>query len=94
MEGIAARLPALCGPDPEPTLLHGDTQQNNFVSAPDGAAVIDVAPYFGHAEVDLAYVDVFAPVGPELLSAYATARAGRPGVRGRRELWRLPRTSG
>jgi len=25
---------------------------NNFVSTADGAAVIDVAPYFGHPEAD------------------------------------------
>ncbi len=29
------------------------------------AVVIDVAPYFGHPEVDLALVDVFSPVEPE-----------------------------
>jgi fructosamine-3-kinase len=28
----AERLPALCGPNAAPSLLHGDPQQNNFVS--------------------------------------------------------------
>jgi fructosamine-3-kinase len=90
VEGIAARLASLCGPDPAPALLHGDSQQNNFVSGPDGAAVIDVAPYFGHPEVDLAFVDVFSPVGPELFGAYALLAPVDPGFAGRRELWRLP----
>ena len=40
-ERVAARLPSLCGPDPVPALLHGDAQQNNFVSTADGAAVIE-----------------------------------------------------
>ena len=90
VEGMAARLPSLCGPDPVPALLHGDSQQNNFVSGPGGAAVIDVAPYFGHPEVDLAFVDVFSPVAPELFGAYAQFGQVDPGFADRRELWRLP----
>ena len=89
VEQIAARLPLLSGPDQVPALLHGDSQQNNFVSGPDGATVIDVAPYFGHPEVDLALVDVFSPVQPELFSAYAQLAPVDPGFAGRRELWRL-----
>ncbi|HTU03982.1 MAG TPA: fructosamine kinase family protein, partial [Trebonia sp.] len=57
---VVLRLPALCGPDPVPTLLHGDAQQNNFVSTADGAVAIDVAPYFGHPEADLALVDNYS----------------------------------
>jgi fructosamine-3-kinase len=89
-EQVAARLPALCGPDPVPALLHGDAQQNNFVSTADGAAVIDVAPYFGHPEADLALVDCFSPVDPALLRAYGRLAPLDPGFAGRRELWRLP----
>src|SRR6266568_7885734 len=37
VEQIAARLPDLAGPDPRPSLLHGDAQQNNFVSTAAGA---------------------------------------------------------
>jgi fructosamine-3-kinase len=60
-----------------------------FVSGPDGATVIDVALYFGHPEVDLALVDVFSPVQPELFSAHAQVAPVNPGFAGRRELWRL-----
>src|ERR1700722_16113566 len=88
-ERIMARLPVLCGPDPVPALLHGDAQQNNFVSMADGAAVIDVAPYFGHPEADLALVECFTPAGPELLRAYARLAAPEPGFPGRRGLWRV-----
>jgi Ser/Thr protein kinase RdoA (MazF antagonist) len=34
MQRVIGRLPALCGPQPRPSLLHGDAQQNNFVSTP------------------------------------------------------------
>jgi fructosamine-3-kinase len=88
-ERITARLPVLCGPEPTPVLLHGDAQQNNFVSMADGAAVIDVAPYFGHPEADLALVDCFTPADEELLRAYARLAPLDPGFPGRRELWRL-----
>ena len=44
VEEITARLPGLAGPEPRPSLVHGDAQQNNFVSTADGAVVIDAAP--------------------------------------------------
>ena len=91
VERVVARLPALCGPDPVPTLLHGDTQQNNFVGTADGAVVIDVAPYFGHPEADLAFVDILLP--GRIRRCWAPTREFAPvdpGFAGRRELWRLP----
>jgi fructosamine-3-kinase len=87
---VAARVPALAGPDPRPSLLHGDAQQNNFISTADGAVAIDPAPYFGHPETDLAQVDFFTPVPGDVLAAYAEAAPLDPGFAGRRELWRLP----
>jgi fructosamine-3-kinase len=88
-ELVTARLPSLCGPDPEPTLLHGDAQQNNFVSTADGAVLVDVAPYFGHPEYDLALLDYISPADPALFRAYAELAPVDPGFPGRRQLWRL-----
>ena len=90
VERVVARLPALCGPDPVPALLHGDAQQNNFVCTADGAVVVDVAPYFGHPEADLALVDIYSPADPALFRAYAESAPVDSGFVGRRELWRLP----
>jgi len=90
VEQIAARLPALAGPEPRPSLLHGDAQQNNFVSTAAGAVVIDAAPYFGHPEADLALVGYFQPVPGDVLAAYQEILPVDPGFAGRRELWRLP----
>jgi fructosamine-3-kinase len=89
VEQVVARLPELCGPEPVPTLLHGDAQQNNFVSIPGDAVLIDVAPYFGHPEFDLSLVDYFSPVPEGLFAAYHEITPIDPGFPARRELWRL-----
>ena len=89
VERVIERLPELCGPEVGPTLLHGDAQQNNFLTSKDGAYLLDVAPYYGHPEIDLALLDYFAPVPAIVFDAY---RAVMPidGTFGeRRELWRL-----
>jgi len=60
VEKLIARLPELCGPTVAPALLHGDAQQNNFISTAAGAMLIDTATiYYGHPEIDLALVDYF-----------------------------------
>jgi protein-ribulosamine 3-kinase len=89
VETLIHRLPALCGPDVVPTLLHGDAQQNNFISTGTGAVVIDPAVYYGHPEMDLAYIDYFQPVPDEVLDAYREILPVDPGFRERRELWRI-----
>jgi len=43
VEKLIARLPHMGIPEVAPALLHGDAQQNNFVSTPAGAVVIDPA---------------------------------------------------
>ena len=70
VERLVQRLPSVCGPEPQPTLLHGDAQQNNFVTTDTGAVVADVAPHFGHPEIDLALVDYFHPVPDDVFDAY------------------------
>jgi fructosamine-3-kinase len=87
---IAGRLLALAGPEPEPSLLHGDAQQNNFVSTTQGAVAIDASPYFGHPEIDLAQVGFFHPVPAGLFEAYQEIALIDPGFTDRRDLWRLP----
>jgi fructosamine-3-kinase len=89
VERVIDDLPYLCGPKTQPSLLHGDAQQNNFLATPDGAVVIDACPYFGHPEIDLALVDYFAPVPPDLFDGYGEIRPIDHGFTGRRELWRI-----
>jgi fructosamine-3-kinase len=86
---VIDRLPLLCGPAPRPALLHGDAQQNNFLTAADGTYLLDVSPYYGHPEVDLALLDYFAPVPPIVFDAYRDVTPIDPEFPSRRELWRL-----
>ena len=88
-ERLIFRLPELCGPAVPPTLVHGDAQQNNFISTEMGAVVIDPAVHYGHPEMDLAYVDYFHPVPEDLFTAYQEHLSIDPGFRERRELWRV-----
>ena len=89
VELLCARLASVCGPEPRPALLHGDAQQNNFVSTRDGAAMVDACPYFGHPEIDLAHVDYFQSVPEELFDGYREVLLIDAGFAGRRKLWRL-----
>ena len=89
VEHLLGRLPALCGPEVRPALLHGDAQQHTFVSTDTDAVAIDVAPYFGHPEIDLALVDYFDAVPDDVFEAYQDIAQIDAGFAQRRELWRL-----
>ncbi|SDT08844.1 fructosamine kinase family protein [Microlunatus soli] len=83
------RLPSLCGPEPAPTLLHGDAQQHNFVSSDAGAVLVDAAPYFGHPEIDLALLDYFQPVPADVFDGYREFAPIDPDFVRRRGIWRI-----
>ncbi len=89
IEKLISRLPQLCGPEVTPSLLHGDAQQNNFISTAAGPYVIDPAVCYGHPEFDLAYIDYFQPVPEEVFAAYREELPIDPGFSERRELWRI-----
>lgn len=89
IERLIARLPDLDIPEPIPSLLHGDAQQNNFISTEMGAMVIDPAVYYGSPEIDLAYVDYFQPVPEDVFLGYQELMPIDPGFGERRDLWRI-----
>jgi fructosamine-3-kinase len=89
VEQVIKRLPELVGPTVTPALLHGDAHHNNFISTTQGPLMIDPAVYYGHPEMDLAYVDFFAPVPVELFHGYQEVRPIDSGFPERRALWRL-----
>ncbi len=90
VDGLRGHLNALCGPSIEPTLLHGDAQQNNFLCTHDGILFIDPSAYFGHPEIDLAHVDFFAPTPADFFSGYQEVTPIDPGFTRRRDFWRIP----
>ncbi len=62
--GLAAHRPA-------PALLHGDMNNHNWLSRPDGSLLfIDPACWYGDPEVDLAALAGGAPAGREALAIY------------------------
>lgn len=89
VEKLISRLPELCGPEIVPSLLHGDAQQNNFISTDMGAVVIDPAVYYGNPEMDLAYIDYFQAVPDDVFDGYQDELPIDPGFRERRDLWRV-----
>jgi fructosamine-3-kinase len=89
LEKLISRLPDLCGPDIVPSLVHGDAQQNNFISTERGAIVIDPAVYYGNPEMDLAYIDYFQPVPDDVFDGYRDELSIDPGFWERRSLWRI-----
>jgi protein-ribulosamine 3-kinase len=89
IEKLVSRLPELCGPEVVPTLLHGDAQQNNFISTEMGALAIDPAVYYGHPEMDLASLACFQPVPDDAFEGYQDEMPIDPGFWERLHLWRV-----
>ena len=87
IERLAGRLGDLLPASPPPALLHGDLWTGNMLVR-DGRLVglIDPACYYGHAEVDLAMLDLFSTPPEEFAEAYG---ARDPGWRERQPVYQL-----
>jgi len=90
IESLITELPKLCCPEVEPSLLHGDAQQNNFISAANGTYVIDPSVYYGNPEIDLATLDSFQSIPDDVFKAYQEEIPIDSGFFERRYLWRIP----
>lgn len=59
-------------PKAAPALLHGDLWSGNYLSDANGEPIlIDPAVYYGHPEVDLAFMKMFGGFPEELFLAYS-----------------------
>ena len=69
-EALCLRLDTLIEPPPAPALVHGDIWASNLL-AQNGriTGVLDPAIYYGHPEVELAYIFLFHSFGQPFCSA-------------------------
>jgi len=77
VEALAGRMSDFLPAAPPPSHLHGDLWSGNILVA-DGtlAALIDPACYYGHAEVDLAMLTLFATPPEDFWAAYGAPEVG------------------
>jgi fructosamine-3-kinase len=86
IQSLAARLGELIPDRPTPALLHGDVWSGNvLVRSGRVAAFIDPAIYYGHAEVELAFIRLFSTFGAPFFHRYSEIRPIEPGFFGGRE---------
>jgi len=74
----------------EPSLLHGDLWNGNFIADCEGNAwIIDPAVYYGHREADLAMTKLFGGFSNEFYEAYNKAYPLKPGHEYREGIYTL-----
>ncbi len=91
LERLAARLGEWIEEPKAPSLVHGDMWGGN-VLARDGriTGFIDPAIYFADAEIELAFVTLFATFGDTFFARYREHRPMKPGFfEARRDLYNL-----
>ena len=75
VEELAGKLDRWIAEPDAPSLLHGDVWSGNVLS--DGRTItgfLDPAIYYGHPEVELAFVALFSTFGERFFSAYGERR--------------------
>jgi fructosamine-3-kinase len=71
LEGVAARIGDLVGPEEPPARLHGDLWAGNRLVGRGGVSwLIDPAAFGGHREFDLAMMRLFGGFGHDCFAAY------------------------
>jgi fructosamine-3-kinase len=73
---VLDRLSDLLTEPSEPALVHGDVWETNLLTDGDQiAAFLDPACYYGHPEIELAYIDWTETFGDAFFERYDTRRA-------------------
>lgn len=80
LEALCSRLGELIDEPAQPSLMHGDIWSANVLADGDCiTAFLDPAIYYGHAEVELAYILLFHTFGTPFLQRYQELRPLTPG---------------
>jgi fructosamine-3-kinase len=91
---LAQRSDRLCafldGERVSPSLVHGDLWNGNVLCGQDGRVwLIDPAPYYADADVDLAMTQLFGGFGPAFYAAYRGVRPEPPRYALKRRIYNL-----
>ena len=88
-EVLFKTLPSLL-PEEKPSLLHGDLWTGNLITNEKGEpCLIDPAVYYGHREVELAYIKLFSEFDVSFYEAYQDVLPLSPGFEQRVDLYNL-----
>jgi len=80
VEALSHRLGDLIDEPAQPSLVHGDIWASNVLADDDRiTAFLDPAIYYGHPEVELAYILLFHTFGEPFLRRYEELRPLTPG---------------
>lgn len=75
LEVLAGKLDQWLDEPDAPRLLHGDLWAGNILSSGDRVTgIIDPAIYYGHPEIELAFMGLFGSFGPGFFDAYGAGR--------------------
>ena len=91
MERLASQLDRWLGESPAPSLLHGDIWSGNVLTRNGRiSGFIDPAIYYGHAEIELAFITLFNTFGEAFFERYHDLRPIEDGFfEERRNLYNL-----
>ncbi len=87
LQALARRLPEILPARPDASLLHGDLWVGNIITSQGKAWLIDPACYYGHGEVDLAMLTLFADIPQAFWQAYGYLAPGWETRRAVYQLW-------
>ena len=86
---LMSKLPELLPDNPPASITHGDLWSGNALFTSRGPALIDPATYFGHAETDLAMMDLFGGFPDEVYTSYFAEIPREAGFELRRQIYQL-----
>jgi fructosamine-3-kinase len=91
IQTFASALEDFLEEPPQPALLHGDVWTTNVLAADDRiTGFLDPAVYYGHPEIELAFITLFNTFGSRFFSRYEELRGIRPGFfERRRDIYNL-----